>query len=109
MRLWRKFMRNIMPKNIKINVNFMARDGRGIAIRTYERGVEDETLACGTGSVASAIVASRVFGLQSPVLIRTRSGVALSVAFRAFPDRIGEVVLEGPVERVFEGRLEWAG
>ncbi len=89
------------------NVNFIAARGRGaIEIRTYERGVEDETLACGTGSVASALVAAAVKGFSSPVSVHTRGGDVLKVYFDKKGDRFSNVVLEGPVETTFEGRFE---
>lgn len=91
------------------NANFMAKDGAGVAIRTYERGVEDETLACGTGSVAAAIVAAALYGLSSPVAVRTRSGAVLRIGFAARADRIADVTLEGPAELVYEGRFDWDG
>jgi len=86
------------------NVNFIARVDEGtIAIRTYERGVESETLACGTGATAAAIVAHRL-GLTTrrPVNVLTRSGEILRVDFS---DSLSEVLLEGPVYKVFEGFL----
>ncbi|MCX7934641.1 MAG: diaminopimelate epimerase, partial [Planctomycetota bacterium] len=89
------------------NVNFLQRQGERIAVRTYERGVEDETLACGTGAVASAIVAARLWGLASPIAVQTRSGVVLRISFRDQGERIEEVLLEGPVTRVFAGTAEW--
>ncbi|MGC7094048.1 hypothetical protein ACPZ19_05245 [Amycolatopsis lurida] len=55
-------------------VNFMRREPGRVAIRTYETGVEDETLACGTGVAASAYVASRVWGFRFPVRVRTGGG-----------------------------------
>jgi len=88
------------------NANFIARDGKGIAIRTYERGVEDETLACGTGSVAAAIVAFRLWNLRPPVPVRTRGGIVLSIDFREESDRFAGVFLEGPAETVFEGTVD---
>lgn len=57
-----------------LHVDFMRRDGKGIAIRTYEVGVEDETLACGTGVAASAFVAHLVWGHDYPIRVRTRGG-----------------------------------
>jgi diaminopimelate epimerase len=57
-----------------LHVDFMRRHGDGIAIRTYEVGVEDETLACGTGSAASAYVAHRVLGLPYPLRVTVRQG-----------------------------------
>jgi len=86
------------------NVNFIARVDEGtIAIRTYERGVESETLACGTGATASAIVSYRL-GLvtRKPVNVLTKSGEILRVDFS---DDLSEVLLEGSVYKVFEGFL----
>jgi diaminopimelate epimerase len=88
------------------NVNFLgvAADG-GLAIRTYERGVEDETLACGTGAVAGALVAAAAFGVGSPVSLRTRSGEVLTVHFSRRDGRFGDIFQEGPARLVFAGRL----
>jgi diaminopimelate epimerase len=57
-----------------LHVDFMCDDGEGVAIRTYEVGVEDETLACGTGVAASAFVAKLVWGHRYPIRVRTRGG-----------------------------------
>lgn len=57
-----------------LHVNFMQRLGDGISVRTYEVGVEDETLACGTGVAASAFVAHQVWGLPFPMRVRVRGG-----------------------------------
>ena len=88
------------------NVNFV-RLGRGnsIEVRTYERGVENETLACGTGSTASALVASALKGLVSPVKVKTAGGEVLKVYFKKENSRWKEVYLEGPVKTAFEGRV----
>ena len=65
------------------NVNFVSPDGDGrLAHRTYERGVEAETLACGSGAVATGILLSSWGLAEPPVDIRTRSGRTLSVDFR---------------------------
>jgi len=86
------------------NVNFVERlDGNAIAMRTYERGVEAETLACGTGSIASSVIAHLELGLQPPVRVRTWSGQWLHVDFVATPSGITEVRLKGPATIVFEG------
>jgi diaminopimelate epimerase len=58
-----------------LHVDFMRRDAAGIAIRTYEVGVEDETRACGTGAAASAYVARRVWGLPYPLRVAVRGGL----------------------------------
>jgi diaminopimelate epimerase len=82
-----------------------------IAIRTYERGVEDETLACGTGSVAAALIMAKIRGLSSPVDVLTRSRERLSVYFRMDKDRFHDVHLEGGARIIYVGRLNpeaWA-
>jgi diaminopimelate epimerase len=89
------------------NVNFVAVEGGdAIAIRTYERGVEDETLACGTGMVASALVHDQRTGCGSPVRVRVAGGDVCRVEFRRDGAGYGEVVLAGPADFVFEGRVE---
>ena len=86
------------------NANFAQRTGPGsIAIRTYERGVEDETLACGTGMVASALLAHKLFGMTSPIQVKVQGGDTLSVGFVARPDGFEKVTLTGPADFVFEG------
>lgn len=88
------------------NVNFVQVKGPGsIRVRTYERGVEGETLACGTGVSASAIVAARVHGFPSPVRVQVQGGDELRVSFHAEDDRIRDVRLNGPATFVFEGRI----
>ena len=87
------------------NVNFVEVTGpSALAIRTYERGVEDETLACGTGTVASAAVAHLTHRVQAPVQVKTKSGEVLTVSFGRSGNKIKSVCLEGGAEFVFEGR-----
>lgn len=88
------------------NVNFVSRlDHNTIFVRTYERGVEDETLSCGTGVTAAALAAS-YHGYSSPVNIRTRGG-ELQVAFQTGQSgAFHEIFLAGPAKLVFEGDLE---
>jgi len=89
-----------------VNVNFVAvRDGR-LFMRTYERGVEAETLACGTGAVACAAAAHRRGALASPVSVVTRSGAPLTVAFRYENGHFADVVLTGPAAFVATGTLD---
>ena len=88
------------------NANFIALDGpNAIAVRTYERGVEDETLACGTGSIASALVASARMGLQSPLPVRTRSGNVLTIHFTIAEEGFTEIYLEGDACIVSSGDI----
>lgn len=88
------------------NVNFIAAaDGR-LKVRTYERGVEGETLACGTGAVASALVAGRRGWLKSPVKVDVASGEELTIYFNQDQQNTGEVFLEGAATIVYEGVLD---
>jgi len=97
-----RFHPEFQPKGT--NVNFIEREGDdAIRIRTYERGVEGETLACGTGATASAIVAYKN-GIVSkkPVRVLTKGGEVIAIDF---DDEFKEVFLEGGVVRVFDGFL----
>jgi diaminopimelate epimerase len=78
-----------------------------ISVRTYERGVEEETLACGTGAVASAILSHLVNGTQQPVSVVTRGTEVLKVYFRKELNTFAEVRLEGKAKIVFEGRIDY--
>ena len=88
------------------NVNFVEPDETGIYVRTFERGVEEETLSCGTGVTASAIasVLSGHFDTNT-VLVRTRGG-NLSVSFRIAGSTISDIWLSGPATFVFAGEIE---
>lgn len=89
------------------NVNFVkVIDLNTIEIRTYERGVEDETLACGTGSVASALISSLKYGLQSPVNVKVRSNEVLIVSFFKDGNTFSDVFLEGSAVNTFFGNVE---
>ncbi len=89
------------------NVNFAQQLGPNqIRVRTFERGVEGETLACGTGVTATALVAARLHGFTSPVKIQVRSGEQLEVSFKEDQGGFADVRLSGPAEFVFEGRME---
>jgi len=85
------------------NINFIKIIKNKVYIRTYERGVEDETLACGTGSVASAIISFLKFGIEPPVTLVTRSGKELKVDFSSDGDMIKNVSLTGPAIITFNG------
>lgn len=92
------------PAGTNVNFSTLRPDGR-LCVRTYERGVEDETLACGTGSVAVALAGARTRGRTSPVDLVTRSGGLLRVHFTERDGRFVEVFLEGDARIVYEGRL----
>jgi len=88
------------------NVNFVSQaDDNMLHIRTYERGVEAETLACGTGAVASALIASVLGRVVLPVDLQTRGGERLRVYADAARAPFGEVYLEGTTRKVFEGMM----
>ena len=89
------------------NVNFVQiKDPGLLLVRTYERGVEGETLACGTGSVAAAAVAFFKKRATSPVQVRTRGGEILTVYIEGEPgSELKRVYLEGEVRLIFEGSV----
>ena len=87
------------------NANFVQKVGpQAISIRTYERGVEDETLACGTGMVACALIFHELDGAASPVQVKVRGGDTLEIAFEKDGDTYRNVTLTGPADFTFEGR-----
>ena len=89
------------------NVNFVSvRGGSRLSVRSYERGVEAETLSCGSGVVASAVVAGAERGQLPPVSVATRSGSALVVGFRLEGSLAHDVTLTGDARVVFEGLLK---
>jgi len=99
-----RFHRAFGPKGA--NVDFVqGLSATKVAIRTYERGVEDETLACGTGAVASACVAALVRGALSPVTVQTQSGQNLLVAFRKIGVMFDGVKLTGEARVICEGKV----
>lgn len=88
------------------NVNFIELVGDIVHIRTYERGVEDETLACGTGSVASAIIASLSNNFKPPITLKTFGGENLIVNFKFENKKFEDITLTGPARIVFEGSAD---
>ena len=87
------------------NVNFIEPSGNNIHIRTYERGVEDETLSCGTGATAAAIAWALLHAAPSPVELMARGGT-LRVSFRLDGNHFRDVRLEGPASFVFSGKIK---
>lgn len=90
------------------NANFATVIAPGhIEIRTYERGVEDETLACGTGMVASALIHHLLTGAPSPIQVVVAGGDTLEIGFEKTGDAtFKNVTLTGPADFVFEGTIE---
>ena len=87
------------------NVNFIDIDNNNLFIRTYERGVENETLSCGTGSAASALISFFKYGIQPPVKLITHGGDELIVDFKFEDKKIKELSLTGPVKISFTGEF----
>jgi diaminopimelate epimerase len=88
------------------NVNFALLDNGQVIIRTYERGVDGETLACGTGAVAAALTMAKLHRLSSPVVVRVKSGDSLKVYFTVNNDEFEQVFLEGKAVYVYSGRVD---
>jgi diaminopimelate epimerase len=93
------------PKGTNVNFVQFLSPGR-IRVRTFERGVEGETLACGTGVTASALISSRVHKFNSPVKVQVQSGDQLEVSFKEGNNGFADVRLTGPADFVFEGKME---
>lgn len=88
------------------NANFVQPIDRGhLKVRTYERGVEDETLACGTGAVASTLITGALGLADSPVAVETTGGEVLYIYFQSKGIDFERVFLEGDTRLVYEGEL----
>lgn len=98
-----RYHKNFSPGGT--NVNFIKIVNNKIEIRTYERGVEDETLACGTGAVASAIVASLFNELKPPIVLITRGRDELVVDFKFENSEIKNLCLSGPAKIIYSGNF----
>lgn len=105
---WGKHVRHhprFSPKGVNGNAAQILANGE-IVVRTYERGVEAETLACGTGATAVALAAARQLGIKSPVRIKTRSQEILEIGFSQDQDRFTNVTLSGPARRTYSGEVD---
>ncbi|MDD5634025.1 MAG: diaminopimelate epimerase [Candidatus Omnitrophica bacterium] len=88
------------------NADFVGKvKNNSASVRVYERGVEDETLACGTGTVASAVILGLLGKVTSPVKMLTKSGEVLTVYFSLSNKKVTDVFLEGKAQIVYEGKL----
>ena len=101
-----RYHKDFAPKGT--NANFIQVTGpSALRIRTYERGVEAETLACGTGMVAAGLIAGRMGWVKPPVRITCASGDVLGVDYVLTADGADRVTLLGPAAHVFSGMLEY--
>jgi len=88
------------------NVNFVVvRAPNSIEVRTYERGVEAETLSCGSGVVASSVVSALFGKAKSPVSVLTRSGITLEVSFAVSDSEVSDVRLRGDARLIYRAAL----
>jgi diaminopimelate epimerase len=100
-----RYHKHFSPAGTNVNYVNIQPDGI-VAIRTYERGVEDETLACGTGSVAGAIIMAHKKKVNPPVRILTRGGSYLNIHFKNDGNgNFADVFLEGDARVIYEGKL----
>jgi diaminopimelate epimerase len=89
------------------NANFaQVVDAQTILVRTYERGVEGETLACGTGVTAVALLHAALTGAASPIRVKVKGGEYLEIGFERAGEGFRAVTLQGPADFVFEGVVE---
>ena len=99
----------VSHRRVGTNANFIEVHGPNeIVLRTYERGVEGETLACGTGATASALIHAETLGVvgAGTVAVRVRSGDVLHIGFeRTGPFQFEHVTLGGPADFVFDGEI----
>ncbi|MEI2760015.1 MAG: diaminopimelate epimerase [Bacteroidia bacterium] len=102
----RRIRNNSTFKAKGINVNFVAYKNKASNIRTYERGVEDETLACGTGITASAIAAHYSGLTKSTSVNMIARGGSLNVTFSAKDNHYSKIVLTGAAMKVFDGEIK---
>lgn len=100
-----RFHDDFTPAGTNVNMAHVATDGL-VHIRTYERGVENETLACGTGVTAVGIMAHLTRDISLPVCVQVAGGSVLKVDFIRDGDTIRNVTLTGPAASVFQGRIE---
>lgn len=98
-----RYHEHFQPKGT--NANFVAKRDADFAIRTYERGVEGETLACGTGVVAAALILNQVEGTPSPIGVWVQGGDRLEVGFERDGSGYRNVTLTGPADFVFDGHV----
>ena len=103
-----RFYSGYMPEGT--NADFIeVKDEHTVALRTYERGVENETLACGTGAVAAAVISAVLGKTKPPVKVLTRGGETLTVGFYVSDLGFCNVTLSGNADIIYEGALEQVG
>lgn len=99
-----RFHKRFSPAGTNVNFVCHVRDNT-IAIRTYERGVEDETLACGTGAAAGAIVMAHKMKIGSPIVVLTKSGGSLNIFYKEIEGKYHDIHLEGDARIIYKAQL----
>ena len=99
-----RFHQKYAPAGTNVNFIHLSKD-HTVVIRTYERGVEDETLACGTGAIASALITAIKYGIESPITLKTRSGENLEIYFEQKKGQFINIYLEGDARLVYRGEM----
>jgi diaminopimelate epimerase len=96
---------HFQPKGTNVNFSQVLGSNK-IRVRTYERGVEGETLACGTGVTAVALIAAEVHGFRSPVAVKVQGGDILKVYFTREAGAFRQVKLHGPADFIYQGEID---
>ena len=99
-----RYHENFAPAGTNVNFYCPVKEDK-IKIRTYERGVEGETLACGTGAVASALVYANKTNIKSPISVMTKSGGWLSIYFESKTDTFYNIYLKGDARIIYKGEM----
>ena len=90
-----------------VNVNFVSFNNDIIKCRTFERGVENETLSCGTGVVAVALYIFKKKKISDNKIIVSTKGGSLSVSFKNDGNSFSEIWLKGDINKIFDGLIEF--
>lgn len=98
-----RYSREFAPNGT--NVNFVKIENNKVYMRTYERGIENETLACGTGAVACAVISHFKHNMNSPVEVITSMNEKFLIKFELIEERIKNLTLTGPANLVFYGKI----
>ncbi|MEJ2657758.1 MAG: diaminopimelate epimerase [Desulfobacterales bacterium] len=99
-----RFHKRFSPAGTNVNFVCHIKDNT-IAIRTYERGVEDETLACGTGAAAAGIVMAHKMKIGSPINVLTQSGGYLNIFYKENEGKYYDIYLEGDARIIYKAQL----
>jgi diaminopimelate epimerase len=100
-----RFHKDFQPEGTNVNFARIISESE-IRVRTYERGVERETLACGTGIISSAIASNLLYNLNPPINVKVQSGETLTADFKSNGIDIENLSLEGSVKKIGEGELK---